>query len=57
MLALYRNLKQTLFILAFFGWLTYPGWLNDWYSVSGENYAYPASFSNSKDPQWGFWFW
>jgi hypothetical protein len=57
MSALYRSLKQTLFIMAFFGWLTYPGWFNEWYSNSGENYAYPASFSTAKDPHWGFWFW
>jgi hypothetical protein len=41
----------------FFGWITYGGWVNQWYSDIPEHYAYPASLSNQSDPHWGFWFW
>ena len=51
-----RFLKIVL-VMAFFGWITYPGWFNDWYSTWPEQYAYPASMSTSHDPRWGFWFW
>jgi hypothetical protein len=51
-----RFLKIVL-VMAFFGWITYPGWFTDWYSTWPEQYAYPASMSTSHDPRWGFWFW
>lgn len=41
----------------FFGWISYGGWVNQWYSDIPEHYAYPASLSNQYDPHWGFWYW
>ena len=57
MWSLYRRLAPLVFVLWFVGWIAYPGWYNEWYSVWPENYAWPASFSNQCDPPWGFWFW
>jgi hypothetical protein len=57
MSSLYRRLAKFLLVLFFFGWITYPGWWNEWYTDAPEQYAYPASLSSPKDPHWGFWFW
>jgi len=52
-----RSAAHLLFAVFFFGWITYPGWWNEWYSVYPEGYAHPASMSNQYDPHWGFWYW
>jgi hypothetical protein len=50
--------STSLFMTLFFvGWISYPGWFNEWYSDLPEKYAYPASLSNQHDPHWGFWYW
>ncbi|MGB6064954.1 MAG: hypothetical protein WBG50_09100 [Desulfomonilaceae bacterium] len=57
MFGLRRSLAYGLLVLTFIGWMAYPGWYNQWYSVWPENYAYPASMVGPHDPHWGFWFW
>jgi hypothetical protein len=52
-----RRAVGILLPVLFFGWLTYPGWFNTWYSNAPEGYAHPASMSNAHDPHWGFWYW
>jgi len=53
----FRHLASVLLIVAFVGWVAYPGWYNQWYSTWPENYANPASTVGPHDPRWGFWFW
>jgi hypothetical protein len=57
MSALRRGFARYLILFWFIGWISYPGWFNEWYSNLPERYAYPASLSSPNDPPWGFWFW
>lgn len=52
-----RGLCKLILLATLLGWVMYPGWYYEWYSNWPEKYAWPASFSNSFDPHWGFWFW
>lgn len=52
-----RRAAGLLAVLFLVGWITYPGWYNEYYFTWDQNYAWPASFSNQFDPHWGFWYW
>jgi hypothetical protein len=51
----WRHIARFLVLMAFVGWITYPGWYHDWYFDWGNQYSFPASMSNDHDPRWGFW--
>jgi hypothetical protein len=53
----FKNVISFCMLFFFVGWISYPGWLSEWYSNWPEKYAYPASLSSPHDPPWGFWYW